>query len=261
PQLAEPLAQRQNLGFDRELRLFDFAQGACGPLHRIARGGQRLLAAKAPFDRRIEPLAHARDRIRGELLGELGHLELGALDLLVDHVHRVIDLGDLRGAFAFAEERVLSIALGLLHGLALLRKRAFGAEVLARARFESGASAGDLFADGGRGATARAKSILALLGFGGELGLLGLELRDPLAIALLGLRELEALDLGVVPRLFLAGDRLAAVLERRLALDALALGLLEPMLSVSQLARELGAAALERLDLGLACEQARIGGI
>src|SRR5207237_8554502 len=72
---------------------------------------------------------------------------------------------------------------------------------------------------------------------------------------------LEALDLAVVPRVFLAGDRLAAVLERCLALDALALGLLEPMLSVDQLARELGTAALERFDLGPACEQAPIGGL
>ena len=112
----------------------------------------------------------------------------------------MVDLGDLRAAFALAKERVLRLALGLLRGLALLGERALRAAVLARARVERGASAGDLLADGGRGAAARGKSFLASLGFGGEPGLLGLELRAPLAIALLGLRPLELLDLGVVPR-------------------------------------------------------------
>jgi len=146
----------------------------------------------------------------------------------------VVDLGDLRSALALAEERVLHIALGLLHGLALLGERGFRSDMPRAARFKRGAGGGDLFADGSRRARAGRESLLALLGFGRELGLLGLELGAALAVALLRLRELQLLDLGVVPRLLLARDFQAAVLERCLALDALAFGALEPTLGVVQ---------------------------
>src|SRR5262245_51742823 len=48
------------------------------------------------------------------------------LDLLVDDLHRIVDLGDLRRALALAKYRVLRLPLGVVGGAALLDDRFLG---------------------------------------------------------------------------------------------------------------------------------------
>src|SRR5205814_9491663 len=89
------------------------------------------------------------------------------------------------------------------------------------------------------------------LGLAIDLGELGLDLRASLPVPLLGLGELEFLDLRVVARLLEARDLGTRRFERCAALRRVHLGGLQRALGVAtRLFHALGA-LLERLDLGL----------
>src|SRR5205085_8742727 len=246
---------------DREARLLDLAQRAGSGLDRVSRTGEGLLAGEPCLDRAIECLAHARNRIGRELLGQLGDFLLGALDLLIDDVHRVVDLDDLRAALALAEEGVLRVALRLLHRATLFGKRAFRRTMSAAAVLDAGTRGGNLGANALGRRLARCERRAALRGFGRKLLGFGAELRAALAIALLRLRELQALDLGVMARLLLPRDFVPRLIEGGLALQARGFGARERALGGFELAAELGAACLQCLDFGLAGEEPGIGGV
>src|SRR2546425_255478 len=211
--------------------------------------------------RRVQGDAHRGNRIGGELLRELQDFGIAALDLLIDDAHRVIDLGDLRAALALAEERVLRLALGLLHGASLLRERRLRADVLRAPPVQSFPGRADLGRDASRCAFAGGQRLPPPFGFGAEFGLFGVQLSAAFPVALLRLRELELLDLRVVPRLFLPADFLARFLERGFTRCAFALRLLERALRAFELSRQLGATPAERLDFSVAREQTGVGGI
>src|SRR5688572_18821606 len=146
PQLTHALAKGIDARFDLQPRLFQLAQRAGRGFDRVARFAQRLLTGDARLHRRVERCAHRRNRIVGELLVEPRDLGFAALDLAVDELHRAVDLGDLGAAFAFAEERVLRLALGLLHGAALLGEGGLGLYMRRARRFQAAFRVGDLAA-------------------------------------------------------------------------------------------------------------------
>src|SRR5205823_2522834 len=114
-------------------------------------------------------------------------------------------------------------ALRLLRRTPLLGERSLRRNVLAAARLHSSARRCDLLANGRGIALRRGQCGTSLLCFGAELGTLRLELCRALAIPLVRLAELQLLDLGVVPRFFLACNLLARFFQRRFARKPLAL--------------------------------------
>src|SRR5205807_5779387 len=130
-----------------------------------------------------------------ELLGELRDLQVGALELLIDHAHGVVDFGDLGAAFAFAEQSILRIALSLLHGAPLVGERGFGGEMPAARRLHLVAERRDFSGNTLGGLTAILQRLLPARRLLPEFGQLGAHLFAALAITLLRLRELELVDL------------------------------------------------------------------
>jgi hypothetical protein len=94
-----------------------------------------------------------------------------------------------------------------------------------------------------------------------DLVQLGPYLRAALAIALLRLRELDILDLGVVEAVLALRDLQAGALQRFAAHRQVLLVALIFALRSREARSELGATLLELLDLCLACEQAGVGRI
>jgi hypothetical protein len=197
-QLCQALAHRRGARLDLQAAFLDLAQRGGRCLDRVARRGERFLAHQPGLDRGFKLALHFRNRIRGELGGELGDLLLGVLDLLVDDLHRVVDLGDLRHALALAEHRVLQLALGLLRRTPLRDDRVLRGDQRLAGRLQALAGCRDrLVASGDRRLTRRQRLACAL-GLVVDLGELRLHLGAALPVALLGLGELQLFDLCVV---------------------------------------------------------------
>src|SRR5207302_4476004 len=138
----------------------------------------------------------------------------------IDHAHGVVDFGDLGAAFAFAEQRVLRVALSVLHGTPLVGERGFGGEMPAARRLHLVAERRDFSGNALGGLTAIVQRLLTARRLLPELGKLGAHLLAALAVTLLRLRELELVDLSVVLLLLPSGDDAACMLESLAALRA-----------------------------------------
>src|SRR5690606_8960542 len=139
----------------------------------------------------IQRLAHRRYGILGKLAREIRDFLVGTFDLLIDELYRAIDLADLGVALALAEDRVLRIALRLLHRAPLVGELRLGRHMGATRVLQLLARRGNVGVDRlllGPRLLQRALARLHLLA---RLLELGAHLRAALAVAFLRLQRLQ----------------------------------------------------------------------
>ncbi len=147
----------------------------------------------------------------------------------------------------------------MLHGTPLAGERGFGGEIPAARRLDLVAQRRDFRGNTLGGLAAILQRLLVARRLLLDFGQLGAHLLAALAVTLLRLRQLELVDLGVVPLLLRLGDDEARMLESLAARYGLDLHAAMDVLRSADLLPQVTAACVERFDPRLSCEQARVG--